>query len=129
MKIFDSVDDVDLLEDFWSIVDSHVPKITVRNKTKSDPWISGEVRRLMKSRDYYRKKFKLTGNKVDWNTYKALRSEVRQSIRSCKAEYFKDVATQNSKHPGKVWLEVNNALGRKNQKCNKITLLTEWDPD
>ena len=57
------------------------------------------------------KKFRLTDNENDWNIYKALRSKVRQSIH--KAEYFKDVATQNSKQPGKVWLKVNNALGSK----------------
>ena len=63
---------------FWSVVDRHVPMIKAFcNKIKSDPWISGKVRRLIKSCHSHRK---LTRSENDWNICNTLRCKVRQSI-------------------------------------------------
>ena len=65
---------------FFSIVDDHVPTIKVHNKVKSLPWISDDIRKLMKARDFHRRKYKLTGDQCCWDNYKELYVRKQENI-------------------------------------------------
>ena len=50
-----------------SAVNDHVPFLKVRVRQNSLPWITEEVRRLMRARKHFRKKFRKTREPINWN--------------------------------------------------------------
>ena len=64
-QVMDTFDDVDDKLTYWmtiflNVVDKHAPLIKVRMKRKNqdDNWINSELRSLMRSRNYFRKKYR-----------------------------------------------------------------------
>ena len=98
-----------------SIVDKHAPliKVRIRNKNQDDDWIDSELRSLMRSRNYYRKKHRKTCAQQDWHKFKAFRNEVNQRLQVAKSEHFRSVCKNISHQPRSTWKELNSALGRK----------------
>lgn len=69
MHVFDQIDDV---WNYWkslfiSIIDSHalLQKVRVRQKGPCDEWIDSELRGLIRSRNYYRRKYMKGCDPVD----------------------------------------------------------------
>ena len=119
-QVIDSFDDVNDKLNYWmvlllSIVDKHAPliKVRIRNKNQDDDWIDSELRNLMQSRNYYRKKHRKTRAQQGWHKYKAIRNEVNQRLRVAKSEHFRSVCKNISHQPRSTWKELNSALGRK----------------
>ena len=63
------------------------------------PWITREVKDLMKERDYYQKKAIKTNQEVHWSSYKRLRNAVTGKLRKEKSNYYSSKLTgkQDSK--------------------------------
>ena len=66
-QVMDTLDDMDSKWDywkmlFWKIVDFHVPLKKARVRVKTLPWITRELRVLMRTRNYHCKKAKKTGS-------------------------------------------------------------------
>ena len=74
MEVFTSVDDkLDRWKSlFTSVVDDHFPLHTVRLRSHSLKWMNDRVIKLMRSRNYFRTKFKCTRCSFDWNKFKLL---------------------------------------------------------
>ena len=66
-------------EIFESILGIHAPLKKRRVGNTSTPWITPEIRKLMRERDAAKKATKTYPEK--WNTYKHLRNKVTQKIR------------------------------------------------
>ena len=78
------------------------------------PWITRELRVLMRTRNYHCKKAKKTGSEEDWKHYKELRNEVTLKLRKAKLQYFRALSkSQSSNKTKKTWTEINRLLGRK----------------
>ena len=56
----------------------YAPLRKVRVKDDMYPWMTDEVRRLARARNYYRKKFIKTRNQCDWECFKNLRKKVKE---------------------------------------------------
>ena len=52
-----------------------------RVRTKTLPWITRELRVLMRARNYHCNKAKKSGSEEDWKHYKELRNQVTQELR------------------------------------------------
>ena len=74
-----------LLED--EIVDLHVPMKKARVRMKSLPWISREIRVLMRARTYHLTKAKRSKRMEDWVRFKSFRNQLKQSLKRAKREY------------------------------------------
>ena len=72
IETFDSIDDKwnCWKSIFQSILDRHVPMKKVRVKRSSLPWITAEVLKVNRARNYFRKKHRRTGNENDWECYR-----------------------------------------------------------
>ena len=76
--VMDSFDTIDDMCNYWkalflSVVDEHAPLVKMRMRQDSLQWITGEVRKLMKARNYFRKKFRRTQDPMEWDRFKRLR--------------------------------------------------------
>ena len=115
METFTSVDDK---YDYWktlflSIIDKHAPLVKVRMKKDSCEWIDEDIRRLMRARNYYRRKYQKMRNPEDWKMFKGLRNEVNRQMRQAKVGHFSRLCQELSNKPGRVWRQLNLSIGRK----------------
>ena len=117
--VMEALDDMDSKWDywkmlFWKIVDSHVPLKKARVRVKTLPWITRELRVLMRTRNYHCKKAKKTGSEEDWKHYKELRNKVTLELRKAKLQYFRALSeSQSANKTKKTWTEINRLLGGK----------------
>jgi len=117
--VMDTLEDMDSRWEYWKqlfgeIVDSHIVLKKARVRRKSLPWITQEVRAMMRARSYFCTKAK-RGRKVeDWEQYKRLRNRVTQTLKKEKLRYFESLIEQSAKNPKKAWKEVNRLLGVTN---------------
>ena len=116
----DTFDDVNDTLSYWmtlllSVVDRHAPLMKVRMKKKSqdDDWIDSELRSLMRTRNYHRKKHRKTHAQYDWDKFKAIRKEVNRKLRIAKTQHFRSTCKNISHQPRSTWRQLNSSLGRK----------------
>jgi exonuclease III len=97
---------------FKTVADSHAPVSTRRVRGRSLPWITREVKNLMKERDYYHKKAMKTNQEIYWSNYKRLRNAVTGKLRKEKSIYYSSQLTgkQDSKQ---MWSTLNDLLPKK----------------
>ena len=119
METFESIDDK---WDYWkslffSIIDAHIPLKKARVRKKSLPWITRDIRALMRARNYHCCKAKKTGKEDDWQQYKKLKRLVTVSLRREKLSYFQALSGQTGNNNSKkVWRELSRLLGSK-RRC------------
>ncbi len=73
-SLMDTFDTVDRKWEYWkttflSVVDRHAPLRKVRVREHSSPWITEEVLKLTRARNYYHTKHRKTKSLDDWATY------------------------------------------------------------
>ena len=123
----DSFDEANDRWEYWKalfvrIVDSNIPLRKVRVKSDSLPWISSEIRVLMRARNYLCTKAKSSRRDEDWERYRKLKNQLTMRIRQAKIQHFEQLSEQTKQNPRKLWTELNKALGRKSkQKIDSLT--------
>lgn len=99
---------------FKSVADNHAPIMTRRVRGKSLPWITPDIKRLMKQRDYHHKKAVKTNDESSWSKYKKLRNAATTKLRKEKSNYYSAQLTgkQDSKQ---MWKTLNDILPKKSK--------------
>ena len=89
MSIFSDKDVNTQLETFkntlHSTLDLHAPVETFRVRSRSNPFISREIKEDMKSRDKFHRRFLQTQDKKDWEAYKESRNNVKDKLKKQQA--------------------------------------------
>lgn len=107
--IADSVDDkVDI---FTSLLigcyDRYAPVKSVSFKSRPAPWLSSEIKELMRRRNKVRRVWRKYRSNANYDLFKALRNEVQAAIRKAKQDYY--LATFNVKgSSAAVWSELRH---------------------
>ena len=70
---------------FLSVANVHAPLMEKRVRGKPSPWISGELKRCIRERDYQLRKTRRANKNEDWAMYKSLRNSVTRSIKRAKS--------------------------------------------
>ena len=80
VNAFDDIDDATrAFETFYKdIVRAHMPERKVNIRSKSLPWITSDIRKLMNKRYKLLKEAKETKKEETWREYKRVRNEVTQ---------------------------------------------------
>ena len=128
------MNDVDLAwskfrEMFCEIIDHIAPEKTVRVKTRTEPWMSGEIIEMINNRDklfaMYRK------NRTDEDRYRNychLRNLVQRTVKAAKAEYFENQIKVNENNPKKLWSHLKT-LGYSNKSKDKSNIVLRIDDE
>ena len=115
MDIFDDIGDkwIDWKDLFLSIVDRHAPLMKGRAKKDKCEWLDGDIKSLMRSRKYYRRKFQKSRSQEVWERYRTLRNEVNCKVRQAKVLHFSTICQELKKQPRLAWKRLNSALGHR----------------
>ena len=103
---------------FKSAADSHAPVNIGRAQGRSLPWITCEVKDIMKEHDYYHKKAIKINQEVYWSSYKRLCNAITGKLWKEKSNYYSSKLTgqQDSKQ---LWRTLNDLLPKR--KRNTIS--------
>ena len=120
-QVKDSLEDVDSQWDYWKkmfndIVGLHVPSKKARVRKKTLPWITRDIRVMMRARSFYYTKAKKSRRVEDWEQFKKIRNRLTSCLRRAKLQYFEKMSKESVKNPGKAWKEVNRLLDGGSKK-------------
>ena len=74
----------------------HAPFRHKRVKDNSVPWITPEIKCMMRNRDYYKKYAIKHASRSHWEKFQLLRNTLNIEIRNDKSKYFHDKTTDCS---------------------------------
>ena len=74
------------LTTFRNVSDKHAPLATKRARAASLPWLTSDIRALMRRRDFHHKRAKKTKADHEWITYRDLRNKTTRLIRDSKRD-------------------------------------------
>ena len=92
------------------VSDRHAPLTTRRVRAATLPWLTSDIRDMMRTRDYHHKRAQKTKDPLDWSVYRDLRNKTTKLIRDSKRDYYSDVIDTNKKDSGKLWKTLKSAI-------------------
>ena len=66
---------------FLDVLNDHAPIKKIKIKAKPNPFVTPEIKELMKTCDNWDKSAMKTNDKLHWNAYKFFRQEVKRGSR------------------------------------------------
>ncbi len=119
-SILSQSDDIDEVCQGWmsafeGVAKACVPNSVVTIRPRDKPWMTSNIRLLMRRRDRLYKKFKFSKNINHWLAFKALRNEVTSLIRQAKIDFDtkKVQAVIENKRGSKGWWDAYRKLTNK----------------
>ena len=100
---------------FLEVLDKHAPLQQKKIRSKKVPWITSDIKKLMNTRDKFKRKAILTNHENDWLNFKTARNKVNIELRSAKKDYYSSKIAGQKINPKKAWKSINNLLGRQNK--------------
>ncbi len=109
---------------YLQVLDRHAPLRRMRTRGNSLPWISSDIKGIMRSRDFHKIKAVRYNSQSHWTKYKELRNKVNAELIKAKRIYFcnKIEDCAQSKDIKQSWNLINHLMG-KNVKSNTISQL------
>ena len=95
---------------FELVLDIHAPLKKRRLGNTPTPWITPEIRKLMKERDATKKATKKSPER--WSIYKHLRNKVTQKIRDAIQSHYLGLIEENKGDPKRMWQVINKVLDK-----------------
>ena len=100
---------------FLDVLNDHVPIKRVKIKSRPNPFITPEIRQLMRTRDNWHKRAIKTKDQLHWNTYRFFRQEVKREIRLAEMEHVRTELESSNGNSNSIWKVLNRCLPRKEQ--------------
>ena len=94
-------------------LDEHAPVRIIKLRGRPNPFITDEIRQLMKVRDFWRKLARRTGDPNAWTEYKNLKREVKREIRLAEREYVADQVKSNANNSSCLWKTIRSCIRKK----------------
>ena len=76
------------LDFFLAILNKHSPTVTLKIRGKTVPYVTSEIRKMIRQRNFLQAKANNNGSKYLWQAYQQMRTKVGCRIRKSKQEYF-----------------------------------------
>ena len=106
---------------FLEVLDKHAPLQHKKIRSNKVPWMTSDIKKLMNTRDNFKRKAILTNNENDWLIFKTTRNKVNIELRNAKKDYYSSKIADQKFNPKKAWKSINSLLGRQ----NKPTVINE----
>ena len=102
-------------------IDRHAPLRHKRVGNKRSPWITNQLQREMRKRDYLKQKATREGNSQIWEQFKYARNHTNNLIKKGKREYFVNNFEANKSNAKKTWNLINQLSSRSSKKSVNIS--------
>ena len=96
-----------------SSIDRHAPIKVKKMRGNSNPWLTHEIRQLMNTRDYHKRKFKQTDSEIHWESYQRLRNKVNNKLRTAKANHVRKTMRESADNANAFWKQIKNCYPTK----------------
>ena len=73
---------------FLDVLNKHASVTEIKTKGNRLPYITSDIRKLIRQRDYLKKIADKTGSKYLWQAYQHLINKVKYSVRTARANYY-----------------------------------------
>ena len=80
---------------FLTTLDMHAPFSEIRIRGNNLPYITAEMRQLIRTRDYLKKKANKIGSKYLHQAFQQVRNKVKYGIRKLRSEYYRNKIEEN----------------------------------
>ena len=117
ISLFDDFNDqVDAFNElFLEVLSQHAPVKRVKIRSKPNPFITPEIRQLMRTRDQWCKLAGKTNDPFHWNGYRFFRQEVKREIRVAEKVHVRTQILDSNGNSNSIWKIINRCLPRKQQ--------------
>ena len=88
---------------FLNILDKHAPVKTIRVRGNNLPYVTAEVKSMMRQRDYLSGKANKTGSKYLRQAFQQVRNKVDFTLRNLKSEYYTRKIEENKNNLKNTW--------------------------
>lgn len=97
----------------FTILDIHAPVKTFKIKSRPCPYVTVEIKTLMKQRDTLHRIFLRTRRESDWNNYKLIRNQVKVILKQAEENYTKRNVLQHKNNSNSLWKIINRCIPSK----------------
>ena len=116
---FDKIHETDNIDEaidhftsvYNSILEEHAPIKIIQNRSNYVPYISTEIKTLMKKRNSLKIIASKSGRPDDFNQYKIVRNQVLSKLKKAKFKYYRDKFNDPSASPKDIWKNAYEILG------------------
>ena len=125
LSIFDGEDVNTKLEKLNNAVESstnvYAPLKTIKIRSRPCPFITQDIKDLMKRRNQLHQRFLKTRDFTDWNNYKKLRNDVKAMLRKAELKYNSEEAQQKKGNSRSLWKIINQLIPSKEKDRHVYT--------
>ena len=102
-------------------IDRHAPLRHKRVGNRRSPWITSQLQREMRKRDYLKQKAVREDNYQIWEQFKHARNHTNNLIKTAKREYFVNNFEINKSNSKETWNLINQLSSRSSKKSVNIS--------
>ena len=102
-------------------IDRHAPLRHKRVGNKRSPWITSQLQREMRKKDYLKQKAVREDNYQIWEQFKHARNHTNNLIKTAKREYFVNSFEINKSNSKETWNLINQLSSRSSKKSVNIS--------
>ena len=115
LDIFDDAEDKLYAFNFLfnDILDKHAPIKMMKIRGRPNPYVTEEIRELMRIRDNWKKIAKKSKNSYAWLQYKICCREVKREIRLAEREYVNQQIQNNKNNTNCIWKSLRSCIPKK----------------
>ncbi|CAH2097405.1 unnamed protein product [Euphydryas editha] len=96
------------------LIEKYIPHKTIRSSTKFPPWYSPALKKLLKEKSKYFRKYRAYGNTADYETFSLLRKRAKLLETNCYKTYIKKCEDSINRDPKLFWYFIKNNKNRSN---------------
>ena len=110
---------------FLDLLDKHTPITDIKLKGNNLPYVTLEMRRLIRTRDHLKKKVNQSGSKYLHQAFQQIRNKVTYGIRKLRSDYYSKKIKESSGDIRSTW----KILKEITNNANKSTSINEINID
>ena len=101
---------------FRQVLDAHAPVKTIKIRNRPCPFITDDIKELMKTRDNLHHRFLQTRSETDWAEYKNYRNNVKRALIDAERKHAYQEVQSNKSSSRSLWKVTNNVVPSKSQE-------------
>ena len=98
---------------FDPILEQHAPIRRVKLRTRPNPFVTDEIKSLMKTRDNWRKQASRTNHPDAWASFRNLKREVKQRLKKAERDYVAKQIKDNPNDSSCLWKIIRSCIPMK----------------
>lgn len=112
----DDIGDVDeccktFYDRIYAIFDECIPKFGLSNRRVFPPWFHNEIKRNIRLKSISWRKYKVTGDRSDYENFSRLRHQIKADVDVSYREYMRLIENGVTNDPNKFWAFVGSRKG------------------